>query len=69
MEVEDRPWVVLDNAVPILVDADDTGVAIMLQLFAKNIGHSPAENVYARGDVYRTLRMTDYRVAAPRSRE
>lgn len=67
MEVEDRPWVVLDNAVPILVDVEDVGVAITLHLFAKNIGHSPAENVYARGDVYRTLSMTDYRAAAERA--
>jgi hypothetical protein len=51
-DIAQRPWVRLSKPAPVHLSVMDTGVIISLELKAKNIGHSPAEGVYATGKVF-----------------
>jgi hypothetical protein len=52
MDIAQRPWLRLSKAAPVNLIVMDAGVIISLELQAKNIGHSPAEGVYATGKVF-----------------
>ena len=49
MDIAQRPWVRLSKAAPFSLSVMDPGVIVDLLLQAKNIGHSPAQGVYASG--------------------
>jgi hypothetical protein len=65
MDIAQRPWVRLSRAAPVGLIVMDVGVVIDLQLRAKNIGHSPAEGVYATGRAFSNFSFTE---AAPAAR-
>lgn len=46
----ERPWVMLTNFKPIGLFSDDSeGVTFSVNISAKNVGHSPAQNVFVSG--------------------
>jgi hypothetical protein len=64
MDIAQRPWVRLSRAAPVSLVVMDVGVLISLQLHAKNIGHSPAEGVYATGRAFADFDLTEEATAA-----
>ena len=59
MDIAQRPWLTLSRATPIDVSVMDSFVIIGLDLRARNIGHSPAENAFAWGKAYPSLSTTE----------
>jgi hypothetical protein len=64
MDIAQRPWIRLSKVVPLSVSVWEAGVVINLDLHAKNIGHSPAETVYATGRAFSDMSLTEVTSAA-----
>ena len=57
----DRPWVKLVNVKPSFVLISEGGAVIAVVLTVKNIGHSPAEDVYAAGKAFADISLNGVR--------
>jgi hypothetical protein len=55
MDIGQRPWVRLTVAKPQYLLVGETDIIIGLEFHARNVGHSPAEGVYATGKVFPNL--------------
>jgi hypothetical protein len=64
MDIAQRPWMRLSKYTPVGLSVTDGGVIIDLDLDAKNIGHSPAETVYATGRTFADMSSTEETPAA-----
>jgi len=64
MDIAQRPWVRLSRADPVGLIVMDAGIVILLQLHAKNVGHSPAEGVYATGRAFADFSSTEEAITA-----
>jgi len=64
MDIAQRPWIRLSQAAPVDISVMDAGAIIILDLHAKNVGHSPAERAYASGRAFSSLATTNEHVVA-----
>ena len=59
MDIAQRPWIRLSKVTPLGLSVTEAGVIIDLDLHAKNIGHSRAEEVYTTGRIFPDLSLND----------
>jgi hypothetical protein len=64
MDIAQRPWIRLSKVIPVGLSVTEAGVIIDVDLHAKNIGHSPAETVYATGRTFSDMSLTQALPAA-----